>query len=308
MLKRRVSSVAAALALVFVASAASASTYTQTRYPIVLAHGMAGFDELFGVYEYWFGMARALRSGGADVHVTHVSAFSSTEARGEQLLAQVQDIVAVTGQAKVHLIGHSHGGLDVRYVAAARPDLVASVTTIGSPHKGAELADFLRRNVDEGGFTEGVLSHFANSLGTVLGLLAGSSNPQDAVAGLESLTAQGAADFNARYPAGVPASRCGDGAHVVNGIRYFSWTGRRVFTNALDPSDYGLALASVFYSGDNDGLVGRCSAHLGDVLRDDYRMNHLDEVNQILGIRHWFETSPKAVLRAHANRLKNLGL
>ena len=26
-------------------------TYTKTKYPIVLEHGLAGFDELFGVYE-----------------------------------------------------------------------------------------------------------------------------------------------------------------------------------------------------------------------------------------------------------------
>src|SRR5688572_18088787 len=29
-------------------------TYTKTKYPIVLEHGLAGFDELFGVYSYWF--------------------------------------------------------------------------------------------------------------------------------------------------------------------------------------------------------------------------------------------------------------
>lgn len=78
--------------------------------------------------------------------------FASSEQRGEALLAQIEDIVAQTGKGKVHLIGHSHGGLDVRYVAAVRPDLVASVTTVGTPHKGAELADFLRNNIQQGGF------------------------------------------------------------------------------------------------------------------------------------------------------------
>ncbi len=39
------------LAATFVPGPAAAQTgYTQTRYPIVLAHGMAGFDKLFGVY------------------------------------------------------------------------------------------------------------------------------------------------------------------------------------------------------------------------------------------------------------------
>src|SRR6185503_19176214 len=48
---------------------AATSTYTQTKHPIVLAHGMGGFDELFGVYDYFFGIASDLRSGGARVYL-----------------------------------------------------------------------------------------------------------------------------------------------------------------------------------------------------------------------------------------------
>ena len=283
-------------------------SYTKTKYPIVLAHGMAGFDSLFGVYEYWYGIPSALRDGGARVYVTKVSQFNSTEARGEQLLAQVRQILAITGARKVNLVGHSHGGLDVRYVAAVRPDLVASVTTVGSPHKGAELADFLRDNVVEGSITEGALAFFANSLGTVLGLLTGSTNPQDAVAALESLSSPGMAAFNARYPQGVPASACGEGAYTVNGVRYYSWSGTGILTNALDVSDAAMGLTSLFYDESNDGLVGRCSSHLGDVIRDNYFHNHLDEVNQVLGLTGLLESSPTAIFRAHANRLKNAGL
>ena len=58
----------------------------------------------------------------------------------------------------------------------------------------------------------------------------------------------------------------------------------------------------------NDGLVGRCSSHLGTVVRDNYFQNHLDEVNQILGLVSIFETSPPTLFRDHANRLKNAGL
>ncbi len=282
--------------------------YTKTKYPIVLAHGMAGFDSLFGVYEYWYGIPSALDDGGARVFVTNVSQFNSTEARGEQLLAQVQQIVAITGKPKVNLIGHSHGGLDVRYVAAVRPDLVASVTTVGSPHKGADLANFLRDNVSQGSITEGALAFFAESLGTVLGLLTGSSNPQNAVAALESLSSSGMATFNAHYPQGVPSSACGEGAASVNGVRYYSWSGTGVLTNALDVSDAAMGLTSLFYGESNDGLVGRCSSHLGDVIRDNYFHNHLDEVNQILGLTSWFESNPTSLFRAHANRLKNKGL
>lgn len=283
-------------------------SYAKTKYPIVLAHGMAGFDELFGVYDYWYGIPGALRDKGARVYVTEVSQFNATELRGEQLLAQVETIVAITGKPKVHLIGHSHGGLDVRYVASVRPDLVASVTAVGSPHKGADLADFLRDNVEGDSFGEGVLSFFADSLGVVLGLISGSSNPQDAVAALDSLTTTGAAAFNASHPQGVPGSACGEGSAVVNGVRYYSWSGTGVLTNALDVSDAAMGLTSLFYGESNDGLVGRCSSHLGDVIRDDYFHNHLDEVNQILGLTSIFESDPRSLFKNHANRLKNLGL
>ncbi|UJB17999.1 MULTISPECIES: hypothetical protein [Lysobacter] len=58
----------------------------------------------------------------------------------------------------------------------------------------------------------------------------------------------------------------------------------------------------------NDGLVGRCSSHWGQVIRDDYDWNHLDEVNQIAGLRGVFSSNPTSVYRAQVNRLKNAGL
>lgn len=283
-------------------------SYTRTQYPIVLAHGLGGFDTLFGVLDYWFGIEDALEDGGARVYVTQVSPLNTPQARGEQLIDQIETILAITGKAKVNLIGHSQGGLDARYVAAVRPDLVASVTTVGSPHKGADLADFLAANFVNGGFTQAVLSGLGSALGTVLGLLGGSTNPNDAIGALTALTAASMAQFNAQYPAGVPATACGSGATSANGVRFYSWSGTGVLTNALDLGDPALGVASLFYNESNDGLVERCSSRFGAVIRDNYFMNHLDEVNQLLGLVSIFESNPKTVFRAHANRLKNAGL
>ncbi|XXY32705.1 triacylglycerol lipase [Sorangium sp. So ce233] len=283
-------------------------SYAQTRYPIVLCHGMAGFKAMFGVVDYFGGVASTLRSGGAEVYATAVPQFDSTEARGEALLAQVEDIVARTGSGKVNLIGHSHGGLDVRYVAAVRPDLVASITTIGSPHQGAELASYLQENLRDGGIAQGALSLLANSLGTALSLLSGRSTPQDSIAAVRSLSAEGMREFNARYPAGLPASRCGQGAGEENGVRFFSWSGTGILTSVVDPTDLTLGLISKLYSESNDGMVGRCSSHFGEVVRDDYGMNHLDEVNQLFGFINLSGPNPKSVFRSHASRLKNAGL
>jgi triacylglycerol lipase len=288
---------------------AEISDYTETLYPFVLAHGMSGFDSVFGQIDYWYGIPGALRDGGATVFITEVSQFDDSEKRGEQLLAQVEEIVAVTGEGKAHLIGHSQGGHDIRYVAAVRPDLVASVTSIGSPHDGSAVADWLRENIEEGSFTELAASTMAEMLGDLVALLSGTSNPQDAIAALELLSTEGSRAFAAKYSNGMPTTSCGEGAEEVDGVRYYSWGGTGIVTTGIDISDAMLALTgTAFNGGENDGLVGRCSTHLGRVIRDDYRQNHLDLSNQLLGLTSWLETSPVTLFRAHANRLKNLGL
>lgn len=278
------------------------SGYTQTRYPIVLAHGLLGFDDLLGVVDYFYGIESGLESGGARVFVTQVTAVESSEARGEQLLAQVQTILAVTGARKVNLIGHSQGAQDTRYVAAVRPDLVASVTTVGGVNKGAAMADVLAEG------TSPLIADLVEALGSLIDVLSGDPSPQDAYAAVASLTTEGSAAFNARYPAGVPTTACGSGAASANGVRYYSWSGTGIATNLLDISDPLLLLTSLFYSEANDGLVGRCSSHLGTVLKDDYYYNHLDEVNQAFGLTSLFAPNPVSVFRTHANRLKNAGL
>ncbi|BCA27851.1 lipase family alpha/beta hydrolase [Metapseudomonas otitidis] len=287
----------------------AATGYTQTRYPIVLAHGMFGFDSILGV-DYWYGIPYGLSRHGASVYVAEVSQLNSTEARGEELLEQVEDIVAISGKPKVNLIGHSHGGPTARYVAGIRPNLVASVTSVGSPHKGSATADFLR-NIPRDSAGEAFLANIANAIGKVIHIMSGSSSnlPQDVLAGLESLTPVGSAKFNARFPEGVPTTVCGEGAYAARGVRYYSWSGVRTLTNPFDISDPLLLITSLPFKGqENDGLVGRCSSHLGRVVRDDYRMNHLDEVNHLFGLVSLFETPPVSVYRQHANRLKNEGL
>ncbi len=77
-------------------SLSSSKGYTETRYPIVLVHGLFGFDNIAGV-DYFYGIPRALSRSGAKVYVAQVSATNSNEARGEQLLRQVKRILAITG-------------------------------------------------------------------------------------------------------------------------------------------------------------------------------------------------------------------
>lgn len=286
-----------------------AQGYTQTKYPIVLVHGLFGFDNI-GPVDYWYGIPSALRSDGARVYIAQVPAANSTEVRGEQLLQQVKQIIAATGAAKVNLIGHSHGGPTVRYVASVRPDLVASATSVGGVNKGSPIADIILGIAPEGSLSSAVLESVANGLAQIISFLSGSpSYPQNSRAAAVSLSTAGSAKFNAAHPYGVPTTACGEGAYQARGVHYFSWSGATPYTNIFDIIDPGLALTSLAFGfAKNDGLVGSCSSRLGKVIRDDYAMNHLDEVNQTIGIVNIFETNPVTLYRQHANRLRNLGL
>ena len=141
---------------------------------------------------------------------------------------------------------------------------------------------------------------------------------QSSINALNSLTTPGLTTFNSKYPAGVP-SACGEGAYsqnytkngVTHKVNYYSWGGVSQLTNVLDPLDAGIGLlsAAFLFSGEkNDGLVGECSQRLGKVVRSNYWNNHLDAINGFFGIVNLFETNPKTIYRAHANRLQTAGL
>ena len=61
----------AVLVVIFNCGFAQAGTYTQTKYPIVLVHGLFGFDNILGV-DYFYGLPHALAKDGATVVVTSV--------------------------------------------------------------------------------------------------------------------------------------------------------------------------------------------------------------------------------------------
>lgn len=283
--------------------------YTETKYPIVLVHGLLGFDSLAG-FDYFYGIPQTLSKSGAKVYVAQISATNSTEVRGEQLLAQVENVLAVTGANKVNLIGHSHGAPTARYVASVAPQIVASVTSVGGVNKGSKVADLVRNTIPEDSVSETIAVELSKALTTLIGILSGGLDlPQDGLGALKALTTKGALAFNELYPEGVPLSSCGDGEwQADNGVYYYSWTGTATYTNVLDPTDAAMFLLGLTFDEPNDGLVAKCSSHLGRIIRDDYKMNHLDEINGLLGIHHLFETDPKTLYRQHANRLQQQGL
>ena len=287
------------------------SNYAQTKYPMVFAHGLFGFGSVIGV-DYFYQILPDLARNGGNVWSASVSPMNSSEIRGEQLLQQVDEIIALTGQPKVNLIGHSHGGQSIRYVAGVSPNKVASLTTIASPNQGAKIADLVL-NIENTPLEYPVRAVFDSLVSPVITFAQGlnpTEFPHDSKAALKSLSIAGSAAFNQRFPAGVPTSYCAEGAYSTAGIYNYSFMGNNALNTVLDPSDYIAAAASLLINngGDNDGVVARCDARFGKVIRDTYKWNHFDEINHVLGLKSIFAPSAVDIYRQHANRLKLQGL
>lgn len=121
------------------------TTVSGIKHPIVLVHGLFGFSgELPFERSYWGTWPSFLRKHGRTVYIATLSAAHSSEFRGEQLYEKLQE----WGYDKYHLVGHSQGGKDIFYVLAKYPNVVASVSTIGTPHDGSKVANAIYNNIE----------------------------------------------------------------------------------------------------------------------------------------------------------------
>jgi triacylglycerol lipase len=138
------------------------------EYPIVLSHGIARLDHLsvgilrqlnlllwdhsnlFDRFHYFRGIASYLEEQGFQVYKTGVRFAASTTDRAQDLKQEVMRILEQSGAEKIHIIGHSMGGLDARHMILEEgmAGHVSSLTTIGTPHLGTAFADW---GVDHGG-------------------------------------------------------------------------------------------------------------------------------------------------------------
>lgn len=113
--------------------------------PIVLVHGLCGFDRISAfrrpLAEYFPGIRPYLEAAGNRVLVPRVSPTAGVATRAAELKAFVRREV---GRQPVHVIGHSMGGLDARYMIArlGMDEQVLSLTTVGTPHRGTAFADW----------------------------------------------------------------------------------------------------------------------------------------------------------------------
>lgn len=111
------------------------------RIPVLLVHGLVDNRSVFTV------MRRSLRRRGfAQLCSWNYSPLLHDVARGAaDLGVQIERICEQTGQERVHVVGHSLGGLIARYHVQRQGGdrRVDSLVTLGTPHQGSLWAHVL---------------------------------------------------------------------------------------------------------------------------------------------------------------------
>lgn len=163
-----------------------------TRYPIVLLHGIAFRD--FQYLNYWGRIPKVLTERGADIYYGRQPAWDTIENNAEHIREAVEKALRETGAEKVNIIAHSKGGLDARYLISGlhMEEKVATLTTISTPHRGSRLIDILDRLPD--GAYRDIARLVDKSFRKV-----GDKNP-DCYHASKQLSPAFCAQFNEKYP------------------------------------------------------------------------------------------------------------
>jgi triacylglycerol lipase len=111
-----------------------------TARPVLLVHGFGG------TRSSWAVIAKALSNRGIAVNtITYSPLGNSVDHLADELVAAVERTLSETGADKVHLLGHSLGGVVIGQAIAGGGlvGLVDTVITLGSPFGGSPWAALL---------------------------------------------------------------------------------------------------------------------------------------------------------------------
>jgi triacylglycerol lipase len=219
-----------------------------SKQAIVFLHGILGADVIrkaWPRFRYFRGIRETLKAPGASIHFPIAPSASSIANRANVLQVFIDQIQADS----VHLIAHSMGGLDARYLInncdPARR--IRSLTTVGTPHHGSELVHWVET-------TRGPVQSFARHF---------------LYPGILELTPQACDRFNRETPDRPDVS-------------YRSWAGYRPEEEM--PLMYRTQTRVLQREvGENDSQVGVTSATWG-VFRGVVRADHLELAGWSLGL------------------------
>lgn len=215
-----------------------------TKCPILLVHGVFFRDSKY--FNYWGRIPKELEANGAKIfYGNHPSAASVADCAAE-LKQRILQILSETGAQKVNVIAHSKGGLDCRYAISKLEmgDKIASLTTINTPHRGCEFADYLL-----GVIPADVKNRVADTYNATLRKL-GEQSP-DFLAAVSDLTSAACKQLDEQLstPEGVYCQSVGSVLKRATGGKF--------------PLNLSYHLVK-YFSGENDGLVDEKSFAWGE--------------------------------------------
>ena len=219
-----------------------------TKYPILMVHGV--FFRDFDHFNYWGRTPKELERNGARLFYGEHESASSVPESARQIANKVIDLVREQNCGKVNIIAHSKGGLDTRYAVSMLgiAPYVASITTINTPHRGCEFADYLLGKAPQK-MRESVAAGYNAALRKV-----GDERP-DFISAVTDLT----------------ASKC---QRLNDDMKDFDYKAHGIFTQSVGsvmsrpeggrfPLNMSYMLVKAF-DGKNDGLVGEGSFKWGE--------------------------------------------
>lgn len=215
----------------------------KTKYPILLVHGV--FFRDYAYFNYWGRIPEELIKNGATIFYGNHQSAASIKDSGKELANRIKEILKETGCGKVNIIAHSKGGLDSRYTISklGMDKYVASLTTINSPHRGCEFADYLLGKINTS-IIDTIADKYNNTLKHF-----GDTNP-DFKSAVYDLTRDSAVKMN---------------REIIDSPKvYYQSIGSKL--NVSRGGRFPLNLTSKFvklFDGDNDGLVGYKSFQWG---------------------------------------------
>jgi len=235
---------------------------------IILAHGLFGFGDLLpgfpSLVNYFNGIELHL-GGFPNVFVPSVNPIGRIEQRAKQLASEVAHKNGVVDP--LHIIAHSMGGLDARFLITHLPDAgkrVATLVTIGTPHAGSPVADAFDNPLDP------LRAHIPHFIMKQL---------QENAGAMHDLTTDACRQFNIDTP-------------DVEGVRYLEIAGDA----PQDDSElllFDLAAEIGKIKGPNDGVVTMESAKRpGRELFATWPVDHAGEIGwskAILNVLHPFK-------------------
>ena len=225
----------------------AAQQVCKTKYPLLLVHGV--FFRDFDHFNYWGRIPAELEKNGATIYYGEHNSAAAVNDSALELEKRIKEIVQQTGCGKVNIIAHSKGGLDSRTAIATTSarQYVASLTTINTPHRGCEFADYLL-----GEIPQKQQEMIAKQYNTVAAKL-GDKNP-DFLAAVYDLTSE----------------KCRERNEIIHNDPdiYYQSVGS-VMNEASSgqfPLNFTYRLVK-YFGGKNDGLVGIDSFNWGSSLQ-----------------------------------------